>query len=209
MAVGKRIRTNFVEGVLATALGGASTDVAIESSGFADLPVIDHATTGEYAAITVGAEVIHITTHASAATSVTGQRAQENSGLAAHDAGAPWEHGPTELDYRESHEDLVDETISVTGYTVDVDYPVHDYTLASNVTFTFSAVETGWAVSFTLVLRQDATGGRTVTWPTSVRWNEATAPTLTTTANAVNVLTFLTTDGGANWLGFVAGTGMA
>lgn len=208
MAVGKRLRVNFIDGVLTNALGGATTDTALESDGFAGLPAIDHAATGEYAAITIGKEIVHITTHLGGATAVTGQRAQEATSVSGHDAGAPWEHGPTELDYRESHEDLVTATISVTGYTIDVDYPVHDLTLASNVTFGFSAVEAGWAVSVTVVLRQDATGSRTVSWPASVQWNNATAPTLSTAANATDVLTFTTVNGGGVWFGFAAGIGM-
>jgi len=35
-----------------------------------------------------------------------------------------------------------------------------------------------------LTLIQDGTGGRTVTWPATVKWPGGVAPTLTTTANA-------------------------
>jgi len=83
---------------------------------------------------------------------------------------------------------------------------VFDLTLTDNCTLTFSNPPTsGTSGSFTLILRQDGTGSRTVTWPGSVDWAAATAPTLTTDASAVDVLTFMTVDGGTVWLGFVAG----
>lgn len=43
----------------------------------------------------------------------------------------------------------------------------------------------------TLILKQDATGSRTVSWHSSVRFAGNTAPTLSPAANAVDVLTFL------------------
>lgn len=86
---------------------------------------------------------------------------------------------------------------------------VHDVTLTDNCTFTFSnPPASGKAGSFTLVLKQDATGSRGVTWPASVKWSEATAPTLSLTASAIDILTFFTTDGGTNWYGFASGVAM-
>ena len=83
---------------------------------------------------------------------------------------------------------------------------VFDLTLSANCTITLSnPPASGTSGSFTLILRQDGTGSRTVTWPASVDWASATAPTLTTDASAVDVLTFMTVDGGTVWLGFVAG----
>ena len=83
---------------------------------------------------------------------------------------------------------------------------VFDLTLTANCTITLSnPPASGTSGSFTLILRQDGTGSRTVTWPASVDWASATAPTLTTDASAVDVLTFMTVDGGTVWLGFVAG----
>jgi coenzyme F420-reducing hydrogenase delta subunit len=83
---------------------------------------------------------------------------------------------------------------------------VFDVTLSANCTFTFSnPPASGTAGSFTLILRQDGTGSRTATWPASVDWPSATAPTLSTGASDVDVFTFLTVDGGTTWLGFTAG----
>jgi hypothetical protein len=81
------------------------------------------------------------------------------------------------------------------------------HTLSENTTFTFSnPPATGTAYGFTLKLVQDAgASGYTVTWPASIDWPSATAPTLTATASAVDVFVFYTHDGGTNWYGFVAG----
>jgi len=37
---------------------------------------------------------------------------------------------------------------------------------------------------------QDATGGRTVTWPATVKWSGGAQPTWVTTANAINIANF-------------------
>lgn len=81
------------------------------------------------------------------------------------------------------------------------------HTLTENTTFTFSSPPvSGTAYGFTLKIVQDASAsGYTVTWPASVDWPSATAPTLTADANAVDVFVFYTHDGGTTWYGFVAG----
>lgn len=81
------------------------------------------------------------------------------------------------------------------------------HTLTENTTFTFSnPPASGTAYSFSLEIIQDASAsGFTVTWPTSVDWPAATAPTLTATASAVDVFVFYTRDGGTTWQGFIAG----
>lgn len=75
-------------------------------------------------------------------------------------------------------------------------------TLTGNCTFTFPTAAAG--KSFTLVLVQDGTGSRTVTWPGTVKWSGGTAPTLTTTASKTDVFAFLCADG-TNWLAFTSG----
>ena len=81
------------------------------------------------------------------------------------------------------------------------------HTLTENTTFTFSnPASSGKVSSFTLKIVQDASAsGYTVTWPTSVDWPSATAPTLTATASAIDYFVFITHDGGTNWYGFTAG----
>ena len=81
------------------------------------------------------------------------------------------------------------------------------HTLTENTTFTFSnPASSGKVSSFTLKIVQDASAsGYTVTWPTSVDWPSATAPTLTATASAIDYFVFITHDGGTTWYGFTAG----
>lgn len=97
-------------------------------------------------------------------------------------------------------------TLSATG-TQDLSLAngnVFNVTLTGNTTFTFSGATNGKACSFGLYLHQDATGGRTVTWPASVHWS-GSAPTLTTSASALDILVFETLDGGSHWYGSLVG----
>lgn len=57
----------------------------------------------------------------------------------------------------------------------------------------------GLLYPYRLQLIQDATGGRTVTWPTTVKWANGTPPTLTTTAGALDEIWF--SSDGANLFG--------
>lgn len=61
-------------------------------------------------------------------------------------------------------------------------------TLTGNCTFTFTAPP--GPCSLVLKLIQDGTGSRLVTWPATVHWSGGTAPTLTTTLNKVDIVTF-------------------
>lgn len=56
--------------------------------------------------------------------------------------------------------------------------------LGGNRTLAFSGALAGQ--TFIIILKQDATGSRTVTWPT-IKWIDSTTPVLTTTANAVDI----------------------
>lgn len=79
-------------------------------------------------------------------------------------------------------------------------------TVTGAVTLSFTnPPATGRLGSITLVLTNG--GAFTVTWPTSVDWAGAVAPTLT--ASGVDILTFFTIDGGTTWFGFTAGLAMA
>ena len=110
---------------------------------------------------------------------------------------------------------IVEDETAVTSTTNAVtvncrDGNVFTHVLTENTTFTFSnPPASGRAFAFTLKLVQDAgASGYTVTWPASIDWPAATAPTLTATASAVDVFVFYTHDGGTNWYGFVAGQAM-
>ena len=72
---------------------------------------------------------------------------------------------------------------------------------SSTVTWTFSnPTASDELCGFTLVLTNG--GSQTVNWPASVDWAGGTAPTLT--ASGVDILVFITQDGGTNFHGFAA-----
>lgn len=89
-----------------------------------------------------------------------------------------------------------------TAYTIDLaNGTVQILTLTGNCTFTFPTATAGR--SFMLLLKQDGTGSRTVTWPSSVKWPDSTAPTITPTASKMDKFVF--TADGTNWIGSNAG----
>ena len=83
------------------------------------------------------------------------------------------------------------------------------HTLTENTTFTFSnPPASGTGFSFVLHLIQ-AASAKTVTWPNSVDWAAATAPTISTGNGDDDFFVFATSDGGTTWYGFTAGQAMA
>ena len=80
------------------------------------------------------------------------------------------------------------------------------HVLTENTTFTFSnPPASGTAYTFSIEIIQDSgASGFAATWPSSVDWPSATAPTLTATASAKDIFVFTTRDGGTNWYGFTA-----
>lgn len=61
--------------------------------------------------------------------------------------------------------------------------------------------------TITLVLTQDATGGRTITWPASVKWPDGIVQQPATAANSVSIFHLLWT--GTQWLGMLGGKSFA
>jgi hypothetical protein len=97
---------------------------------------------------------------------------------------------------------------SVSG-TTDIDLESGNSvtaTIGGATTFTFSN-PTASDEMCGFVLKLTNGGSDTVTWPASVDWPAATAPTLT--ASGVDVLVFMTVDGGTTWYGFVSGQALA
>ena len=89
-----------------------------------------------------------------------------------------------------------------TAYTVDISAAgLQILTLTGNCTFTFPTATLG--KSFALLLKQDATGNRTVTWPASVKWPGGVAPVITSTASKADKFVFVAD--GTNWFGSNAG----
>jgi hypothetical protein len=83
-------------------------------------------------------------------------------------------------------------TLDLTNGTVQI------ITLTGNATITMPTATSG--KSFILMLKQDGTGSRTVTWST-VKWAGGTAPTITSTASRLDLLSFFAD--GTNWYGAV------
>jgi hypothetical protein len=89
-----------------------------------------------------------------------------------------------------------------TAYTIDLaNGSVQILTLTGNCTFTFPTATAG--KGFTMLLKQDGTGSRTVNWPSSVKWPASTAPTITSTASKGDKYVFV--GDGTYWWGSNAG----
>lgn len=90
-----------------------------------------------------------------------------------------------------------------TTVTFDLDASsTHTVTLGGNRTLALSNADVGQ--KFIIRLVQDATGSRTVTWFSTIKWPGGVTPTLTTTANKTDVFGFICTSAG-NYDGFVLG----
>ena len=85
-------------------------------------------------------------------------------------------------------------TIALTNGTVQI------ITLTGNATITMPTATAG--KSFIIMLKQDATGGRSVTWST-VKYPGGTAPTITATASRQDIFSFFAD--GTNWYGTTVG----
>ena len=77
-------------------------------------------------------------------------------------------------------------------------------TLTDNCTFTFTTGVVTGAASFTLVLLNDATSGRSIVWPASVKWPNNVIPVRTTASNATDIWSFFTPNNGTTWYGNIA-----
>jgi hypothetical protein len=66
---------------------------------------------------------------------------------------------------------------------------VQTMTLSSNPTLTFNNGQAGG--EYKLILVQDGTGGRNITWPASVLWEGGNAPTLTSAASSIDSVKFV------------------
>lgn len=103
--------------------------------------------------------------------------------------------------------DYSEKKVAMAAHDVNLELGnVFTYTLLGGQTLTFTNPSvSGTASSFTLIITNG--GNALVTWPTTVDWPAATAPTLT--ADGIDILVFTTIDGGTNWYGVASGIGMA
>jgi hypothetical protein len=99
-----------------------------------------------------------------------------------------------------------DKTVNATATgTVTLDLSttnVFDLTLTGNVTFAFSNPAPNTRVqTFTIIAKQDVTGGRTVTWPATIsKYAGGNVPPATTTTNAIDIWTITTYNGGTTYV---------
>ena len=107
--------------------------------------------------------------------------------------------------------DLVGVTTSSWGGSVVLEkYPqTYVSTLTASVSsMTLPASPIGLqSGTITLVLTQDATGGRTITWPSAIKWPDAIVQQPATGPNTTSIIHLLWT--GTTWLGMVGGKSFA
>ena len=99
---------------------------------------------------------------------------------------------------------------SSTAYTFNLaNGNVFFITLTGDCTLTMPSLPgagTGRAVSFTVRLVQDGTGGRTITFPSAtVMWTNGVVPPFSTLANRINKVVFTGWPGAAKWEGELVG----
>ncbi len=91
------------------------------------------------------------------------------------------------------------------GSTVTFDMSlgnIQQVTLAGNRTLALSNVSVGQC--FIINLIQDGTGSRTTTFWSTIKWDNGTTPTLTTTASKTDTVGFICVSTG-NYLGYIVG----
>ena len=127
------------------------------------------------------------------------------SAFSAATAGADYVHKDTKTAFTKQQNFAAVSLTDAANITWDLDDAQSaKVTLEGNRTFNAPSqlVDGG---TYILTIIQDATGGRTATWNSVFKWAGGSAPTLSTGANAIDVLTFVS-DGtnmyGAAQLGF-------
>jgi len=84
---------------------------------------------------------------------------------------------------------------------------VQKLALTGNCTLSLTAPASGAMRSLTLLLFQDGTGSRTVTWPSAVKWGNGGAPVLSIAAGKMDIVNLFTVDGGTTWYGIAGAQG--
>lgn len=190
--------TNGVTGTLPAANGGTSVTstptngqlLIGNGSGFTLATLTG---TADQITVTNGAGSITLATPQSINTTSTPQFARLGLGVGAGGTAVITTAGQFDLGQ-------LDLTSCGASKTVDFNLGMTQKTTLTAVTcaLTFSNPITG-APPYTLILAQDGTGGRLVSWPAGILWEGGAAPTLTTTATAIDICTFLWN--GTNYLG--------
>lgn len=105
----------------------------------------------------------------------------------------------TNIEFRGHSENAVAASISSGAVTFDLSAGnFFTVSLTENITsISFSNITAGRVNPITIEFTQDATGGRTVTgWPAAVKWTAGLEPVITAGANAVDIVSGYTRNGG-------------
>lgn len=99
---------------------------------------------------------------------------------------------------------------SVSGGVLTLDLSkgqVFSSVISESVTVNLLAYNQGANLTTTvsIKIKQDAIGGRTVAWPTSVKWAGGTPPVATTSGDAIDRFVLITDDAGLTWEGIIVG----
>lgn len=112
----------------------------------------------------------------------------------------------TMLDQHEADKTLETVTAESNTFTCDLSTSkIFQMTLGATNTIALSNAEVGKAFMINLI--QDATGSRTVTWFSGIKWPYNVTPVLTTTANKTDSFIFLCTASNT-YSGYIAGQGL-
>jgi hypothetical protein len=96
---------------------------------------------------------------------------------------------------------LASAPVAVAASTIDLSLAnVFAKTATGALTWSFANAPASLAMGFVLELTNGGLGAQT--WPTSVKWPSGVAPVLT--VSGVDILVFLTRDGGATWRGVLS-----
>jgi hypothetical protein len=112
------------------------------------------------------------------------------------------EYNNLRKDHRNS---IIDAQALTDSATINIDLSLGTYftvTLGGNRTFTISNATVGQR--FSIRILQDGTGGRTVTWFSTIKWANGLVPTLITTAAKADWFGFIVTSA-ANYDGVIIG----
>ena len=84
---------------------------------------------------------------------------------------------------------------------------IQSMTLGADITLNLSntGMKTNKGYSIGLVIKQDGSGNRNITFPTAVKWQGGYTPAFTKSANYTDIISMFTIDSGVTWYATVAG----
>lgn len=137
-----------------------------------------------------------------------GQMLVANSASA---SGLMWSGGPTMQAF---YEKVRSHGTVTSNLGVGDTYNVEALTLGANISLTLYAGDltpgtTGSSYALTLIVTNDATAGRVLSFPPSVKWPNGLRPNEDRAASRTNVWSLISYDGGATWFGFLSGRGFS